>query len=130
MIFAVSGYKWATLQAQRKQPVYVYYFKHKLPATPEFEKYGAFHTGEVAYIMDDLKFLNRPWKAEDQPLADQMSAYWANFIKNGNPNGADLPEWPKYDNTGNQAMVFGEKAYKNRLPDLEEYQFMLKEGGK
>src|SRR6185312_4631574 len=53
MIFAVSGYKCANLQARRKEPVYVYYFKHKLPATPDFEKYGAFHTGEVAYIMDD-----------------------------------------------------------------------------
>jgi len=130
MIFAMSGYKWATLQASRNEPVYVYFFKHKLPATPDFEKYGAFHTGEVAYIMDDLKFLNRPWKAEDQPLANQMSAYWANFIKTSNPNGAGLPEWPKYNNTDHQAMVFGDKAMKNRLPDKEEYEFMMKQAEK
>lgn len=130
MIFAVSGYKWATLQARRKEPVYVYYFKHKLPATPDFEKYGAFHTGEVAYIMDDLKFLNRPWKAEDQPLANQMSAYWANFIKTGNPNGAGLPEWPKYDNLQTKAMIFGSTSMAGSLPDKAEYEFMLKQAEK
>lgn len=68
MIFAVSGYKWASQQSLRKAPVYVYYFQHKLPATPDFEKYGAFHTGEVAYVMDNLKFLNRPWKTEGKSV--------------------------------------------------------------
>lgn len=130
MIFAMSGYKWAALQAKRNEPVYVYYFQHKLPATPDFEKYGAFHTGEVAYIMDNLKFLNRPWKAEDQPLARQMSAYWANFIKKGNPNGTGLPMWPKYDNRYAKAMIFGSKAMAGVLPDKAEYEFMLKHGGK
>lgn len=126
MIFAVSGYKWASTQASRKAPVYVYYFQHKLPATPDFEKYGAFHTGEVAYVMNDLKFLNRPWKPADHILADQMSAYWVNFIKNGNPNGGNLPEWPKYNNSQSGAMVFDNSAMKRRLPDKEEYEFMLK----
>ena len=124
MIFAVSGYKWANMQASRKAPVYVYYFKHKLPATPDFEKYGAFHTGEVAYVMDDLKFLNRPWKPEDYALANQMSAYWVNFIKTGNPNSANLPVWPKYQKDQSKVIVFDSKAMTSVLPDKAELQFM------
>ncbi|ASU35972.1 carboxylesterase/lipase family protein [Mucilaginibacter xinganensis] len=131
MIFAMSGYKWATLQAQKaKEPVYVYYFQHKLPATPDFEKYGAFHTGEVAYVMDNLKFLHRPWKVEDRLLASQVSGYWVNFIKNGNPNSANLPAWPKYNNSKSQVMVFDNRAMHKRLPDKEELAFMLKRAEK
>jgi para-nitrobenzyl esterase len=111
--------------SERKAPVYVYYFQHKLPATPEYEKYGAFHTGEVAYAMDNLKFLNRPWKAGDKILASQISAYWVNFITNGNPNGKNLPVWPKYNKSMGQAIVFDNVAQHKRLPDKEELDFML-----
>ncbi|WP_295666643.1 carboxylesterase family protein [uncultured Mucilaginibacter sp.] len=132
-IFAASGYKWISLQsAQGKAPIYAYNFNRKLPATPDFVKYGAFHTGEVAYVMDDLKFLNRPWEPADQPLATLMSAYWVNFITTGNPNGQGLPDWPKYDNAMQQAMIFDATSGKQTLPDKDELKFMVDrvEGGK
>jgi para-nitrobenzyl esterase len=131
MIFAMSGYKWATVQSRRgKAPVYVYYFSRKLPATPDFVKYGAFHTGEVAYVMDNLKFLNRPWEPADHELAGLMSAYWVNFITGGNPNGKGLAAWPKYNTTAKQAMVFDKTSGKQVLPDWEELEFMVKRAGK
>lgn len=124
--FAMSGFKWATLQSQQgKAPIYVYNFNRKLPATPDYVKYGAFHTGEVAYVMDDLKFLNRPWESTDQPLATLMSSYWVNFIKTGNPNGRGLPEWPKFDNANQQAMVFDATSGKQPLPDKDALKYMV-----
>jgi len=36
-----------------------------------------------------------PWP-EYQALSKQMSAQWVNFINGGDPNGVDLPVWPKY----------------------------------
>jgi para-nitrobenzyl esterase len=124
-MFAVSGYKWAGLQgAKDAKPVYVYYFARKLPATPDYVKYGAFHTGEVAYVMDDLKFLNRPWEPADFELANLMSAYWANFIKTSNPNGDSLSLWPAYNPISQQAMIFDKNPRKGELPDWKELKFM------
>lgn len=125
-IFAMSGFKWITLQSQQgKAPVYAYNFDRKLPATPDYVKYGAFHTGEVAYVMDNLKFLNRPWEPSDQPLATLMSSYWVNFIKTGDPNGSGLPNWPQYDNNSQQAMVFDVHSGAQTLPDKDELKYMV-----
>jgi len=130
MIFALSGYKWAGLQSSEgKAPVYVYYFSRKLPATAEYVKYGAFHTGEVAYVMDNLKFLHRPWESSDASLAALMSAYWVNFINNGNPNGKGLPDWPTYNTTNFQAIVLDTVSGKQTLPDQAALEFMLKRPG-
>ncbi len=127
-VFAMSGYKWINVQsAQGKAPVYVYNFNRKLPATPDYVKYGAFHTGEVAYVMDDLKFLNRPWEPADHQLATLMSSYWVNFITGGNPNGNGLPEWPTYNGDTQQAMIFNTTSGKQPLPDRDELKFMVRE---
>ena len=124
--FALSGYKWAGVQsAKGTAPVYVYNFKRKLPATPDYVKYGAFHTGEVAYVLDNLKFLDRPWEPADQRLASLMSSYWVNFVKTGDPNGSGLPAWPKFDKQTSRAMVFDTTSSGQQLPDKSELEFML-----
>jgi para-nitrobenzyl esterase len=125
MIFAISGYKWASIQSGKSKPVYVYYFARKVPATADYVKYGAFHTAEVAYVTNNLKFLNRPFEPADHKLADEMSSYWVNFIASGNPNGAGLPSWPKFDKQRSEAMVFNKTIGKQRLPDKSELEFML-----
>jgi para-nitrobenzyl esterase len=126
MTFALSGYKWAGLLSEKgRSPVYVYYFARKVPATADYVKYGAFHTGEVAYALDNLKFLNRPFEPADHQLAKTMSAYWVNFIRSGNPNGKGLPVWPKYNTRNFQAMVLDKTTGKQQLPDKEALQFML-----
>ncbi len=125
MIFALSGYKWAGIQSkQGKSPVYVYNFARKLPATADYVKYGAFHTGEVAYVMNNLKFLNRPWEQADFQLAELMSNFWINFITSSNPNGKDLPDWPSYNTKNYQVMVFDKESGKQLLQGKDGLDFM------
>jgi para-nitrobenzyl esterase len=66
-------------------------------ATADFVKYGAFHTGEVAYVFNNLKFLNRPLNLSTANWPNTISSYWVNFAKTGNPNGEGLPAWPAYN---------------------------------
>ncbi|MDB5063152.1 MAG: esterase [Mucilaginibacter sp.] len=128
MTFGVQNYSWANVQsAKNKAKVYLYRFTRRMPATEAFKKYGAFHTGEVGYVFNNLKFLNRLFEPVDQQLADTMSSYWVNFAKNGNPNGNGLPQWPAYNITGSKVMLLGEKPTAVSLPDRAALDFMVKQ---
>ncbi len=128
MTFGVHNYIWANVQsAKNRAKVYMYRFTRRMPATEAFKKYGAFHTGEVGYVFNNLKFLNRPFEPVDQQLADTMSSYWVNFATSGNPNGPGLPAWPAYNSNGNQIMILGEKPAAQPLPDKAALDFMLKD---
>lgn len=125
--FAITQYKWAIIQSKwDNSPVYLYNFNRKVPATGEFVKYGAFHTGEVAYVFNNLKFLkNRPFTETDNALAELMSNYWVNFVKTGNPNGSSVPEWPKFDSNKNLVKVFDANSQTQEVLDKTKLDFML-----
>jgi para-nitrobenzyl esterase len=116
--FGIQGYTWASLQSEKgKSPVYVYNFNRKLPASTPANDFGAFHTGEVPYAYNNLHTVhNRPFTKADYDLADQMSSYWANFAKTGNPNGSNLMEWPKYNKATKQVMEFNATNKVEKLP--------------
>ncbi|HEY4154398.1 MAG TPA: carboxylesterase family protein [Puia sp.] len=127
MTFGVQNYTWANRQSkQNGSRVYVYRFTRKLPATGEYVKYGAFHTGEVPYAYDNLKFVNRPWEPVDFQLAKMMSSYWANFVITGNPNGSGLPEWPAYNSNSKMIMFLEEKPGAAEMPDYKGLDFIYR----
>jgi para-nitrobenzyl esterase len=82
-------------------PAYMYQFGYVPVAARERSPYGAGHGSEVSFVFNTL---NARWgppaepTAEEKELAKVMSAYWANFAKNGNPNAEELPNWPLYNN--------------------------------
>jgi para-nitrobenzyl esterase len=119
LFFGLQNYTWANIQAAQGTPVYLYRFVRKPPATGEYVKYGAFHTGEVPYAYDNLQFVRRPWEPVDHTLATEMSAYWANFTATGDPNGQGLPRWDRYT-TGNKQVMFLDTTSKSGpLPDAD-----------
>jgi para-nitrobenzyl esterase len=89
------------------QPAYAYYFEHPIP-WPQHPEYGAFHSGELPYVFDNLALLERPWTASDRALANTVASYWARFAATGRPEGPSLPPWPRYVPGSFNFMVFGE----------------------
>ena len=81
---------------------------HALPG-PDAERYGAFHTGEVPYVMNTLYMSDRPFADADRRIAEMMSSYWANFMSAGDPNGEGLKTWPAVG-VNQEVMELGDKT--------------------
>jgi para-nitrobenzyl esterase len=121
---------WRWLEAHLKtgeSPVYRYHFE--LAATPSKYHPGtfAFHSDDIEYVFGTLD--TRPgWnvRPEDRKLSDAMMTYWTNFAKTGDPNGGDLPSWPKYTPEGyplihlNSTITSGPDTLRARYEFLEK----------
>jgi para-nitrobenzyl esterase len=104
-----STYLWAVGRAKTaKTPVYTYFWTHALPG-PEADKYGAFHTSEVPYVLNSLSRSDRPFTDADRKIADMLSSYWVNFAAKGNPNGKGLPKWPAVGEKSGMTMEVGDQ---------------------
>lgn len=123
-IFGLQNYTLANLLSQQGSQVYVYRFARKVPATGDYLRYGAFHTGEVPYTFHNLRFVNRPWQDSDHRLAALMSAYWVRFASTGNPNGKSDPEWPEYTAAAKRIMLFDTSSGALAMPDSAALDFL------
>jgi para-nitrobenzyl esterase len=105
----VAQYLWARERAKTaRTKVYEYLWDHTLLG-PDSARYGAFHSSELPYTLNNLDTSDRPFTADDRRIAAMMSSYWANFSRTGDPNGKGLPFWPAVDDK-QQVMELGDKT--------------------
>jgi para-nitrobenzyl esterase len=109
----LSTWMWARLHAEKaRNPGYVYFFDAHDAAHP----HGAPHSSEYSHV-----FGNFPHAASsaERSLSALVRKYWINFASTGNPNGLGLPEWKKFDEQSQEALVLDATPSSQRWPGLE-----------
>ena len=109
--FGWDMWAWARLQAETgKSHVYYYSFRQKppFPAGSLYAGWGASHFAELWYVFDHQNQNPWLWTTEDRKLGEEMSTYWVNFARFGNPNGPGLPQWPAFTNTKGEVQDLGD----------------------
>lgn len=123
-VMTAAMHRWATLQTESgSAPAHLYFFAHT-PPDPRLERYGAYHGAEVMYAYDNLGADdNADYGPVDYALRDEMTGYWLNFVRTGDPNGDDLPAWPTVEAEPEQVMTFdrGSRVTPRPRPDAIDF---------
>ncbi|MGR4866592.1 carboxylesterase/lipase family protein [Caulobacter sp. LARHSG274] len=119
----ISTYLWARQWTRDTgKPVFTYWWAHATPG-PDHDTRGAYHGSEIFYVFNSLNKVDLPWTDEDRRIADLMSSYWANYAKTGDPNGAGLPIWPRFDPDKPVVMVLGDQFRPTPIAGGAKYAF-------
>ena len=126
---ALPTWKWFELQRRPGAPTYYYHFarvRSRFVAGTSGNPlpWGAVHSTEIEYALGNLDV--NPlyvWTADDRKISATMSAYFANFIKTGNPNDGRLPAWPKATlNAGKiRRQVIDVDTFSSAFPEQRRY---------
>jgi para-nitrobenzyl esterase len=114
--FAASAF------AANGSPVYLYRFSYVQTAMRERMRTGTPHGGEIAFVFGTLGTGGfgpppPPPTAEDQAVSRMAQSYWVNFARTGDPNGAGLPAWTRYDPSKDLIFDFHPDGSASGIPD-------------
>ncbi len=127
----------AESQARIGKQGWLYFFTHDPLYDEGRPDLGAAHTGEIPYVFDNL-CAPRTFpggssvelmcgNAREEAFADQVSQYWVNFARTGNPNGEELPTWPAISELAETEAMILDADRSGKGPWLTEAQNALYE---
>ena len=78
------------------QPVWEFRFSY-VAESMRSQWPGAPHASEIPFVFDTVRARYAgQLTAADEGMARKIHAYWVQFARTGDPNGAALPGWPKF----------------------------------
>ncbi len=114
-------------QKKQGRQAWLFYFAQNPPGPAGQPQLPAAHASEIPYAFNNLgkpALFPDPSEpalsaasAPDQKVADQMSSYWVNFARSGDPNGAGLPVWQAHQvGASDRAIILDAEPSSEQLP--------------
>ncbi|WP_282124428.1 carboxylesterase/lipase family protein [Algibacter mikhailovii] len=133
-----KAWKWFDLHCKyNNQPVFRYLFS-KIPPphkTVDLSTYtpplGVLHAKEIEYFWGNLALRKGyNYSEDDYNVSALMQEYLSNFVKSGNPNGDQLPEWPAVNPNSESPMILNIDTQTKLIPASNDLRlrFMDNEG--
>lgn len=83
-----------------------------------YEGWNASHFAELWYVFDHLDQEPWQWSEADRKVAEEVSSYWVNFARSGNPNSAGLAGWPMFTNGDSKVLYLGDPMVVGRVANI------------
>ena len=116
----------ATADAKCKQgaPVYLAWFDYNAPLFNG--RIRAFHCSDICYWYKntDLMVTHTGGGSEPRKVSDQMSAALLAFMRTGDPNCPEIPQWPAYTPEEAPTMIFDVKSEVRNAPDAKALELL------
>jgi len=108
-VFGDTQFNYGSREQSKVQPKT---FRYLFTRAPLGEPPPPTHTEELAYVFGNLsapRIVNRSGvDTNDRSLSAEIMEAWVRFAATGDPNGGNLPLWPRYDAASDNYLEFGD----------------------